>query len=831
MKTQLFSVLATIAVALVSFGCAGDSNPFAPDDNPALAVQTASSKPVSNTYLWGLWDVTVDTETGEIEAAPARNAEYTWNVVAILNNKPTDIYPFFYYIDHQIEYTYYGIRVRLTHPFPGQPQFNAYDVRGILIGEGTGVMKYDPALLYPESDTCPFMLDYHNEWEPYYEGGGPDGHTRWFNATEFPYPGILGFTKGEFGSQNYSPSATLCPYRYFADGMGNDEDVLNFLMSNSDSRGVLSAGSVCERKYFIRNLNAIGNIRFQYAVSANWTAADIHPANAQEAVACGVDITPSLYWIESTDWGGHLIADITIWNWYENPSSIFVESTVLSNPYELDTALNPPISGGEHYSTWHVEIPADNITANEGNEMWVVCEYKNYSYYSSLTPPGGAPDAPLAAFFRYDLYVSPEYYLPPDAVLKVVNPLPAEDFTPAYLQFNATQSTDPNGDELVFMWDFDGDGIFDENPDDSYAGLPDYPIHAYFEDYSGDVGLKAVDPGGLFGTDYKNLEVIARQSKNIEVTNDDSPPADICMDHNNGDVLVYYPDSSLVRRYLREQWYQTFLEYDVQGGGKYVDISQNGYFFIGIAIGTENLSTWHYDSSGVLVNSFSHDYGSMSDMYIKDCVAMGNGPYYSNHHIPVCDCYNVSGYDVIYSICFPPLDYNFVYEYSAVQNPAPGPDKLYSPWIVACEPEGGSFIWHLQDQNNLYVSRWNVDHIYAGYYWGTGEQTDGPEGMYNPKDITADDVGYYYILDELSSGELACKIFHFEFDPSNPDKGPETIIHDLPCWDELQYTPGIGAARIDGGYVARNLAVLHATEIGGETHYFISTWKDQDLPL
>ena len=44
-----------------------------------------------------------------------------------------------------------------------------------------------------------------------------------------------------------------------------------------------------------------------------------------------------------------------------------------------------------------------------------------------------------------------------------------------------------SGDGLTYEWDFDGDGLYGEAVDDSYAGDPDNPTHSYTASYHGPV--------------------------------------------------------------------------------------------------------------------------------------------------------------------------------------------------------------------------------------------------------------------------------------------------------------------------------------------------------
>jgi glucose/arabinose dehydrogenase len=65
---------------------------------------------------------------------------------------------------------------------------------------------------------------------------------------------------------------------------------------------------------------------------------------------------------------------------------------------------------------------------------------------------------------------------------------------PLTVDFDGTESSDPNGDALTYAWDLDGDGQFD----DSTAAQPS---HQYTRAGTVEVGLRVTDPGGSGATD------------------------------------------------------------------------------------------------------------------------------------------------------------------------------------------------------------------------------------------------------------------------------------------------------------------------------------------
>jgi hypothetical protein len=492
MSRSLFVIALFSVFIIVGLGCSRDRSPILPSNGPVLADEVRADKGRSpGTVLWGYYDVYIDIDSQRIVAVPNRCMMAAVNVVTFLNAQPSKLGFAFNGAHQGPGYVDVDLDVSITHPMSDKPQLNGYDVRGVFAGYGTGFMEYDWKLKYPRTGIDQFMLD-----DPVNaDGGGPDGYTRWYNMKEFPVAGLFGYTKGVYATDLAMAAATLNPCRYFADGLGAHDDLEQFLNANQEDRGVFSSGTTNTRNYYIRFPKPDPGIKFGYAIVANWINGVTHPANAVEPVCCGVTVTPDVYYVSPSLNGGKLKLDVSLWDWDYQPSTIYVESTVLSSTYEFTSSDMTPIEQGDHYAKYHVEIPADDVTSTGGNEFWIIPENSFFGYICPLTPPGGAPAAPLAAFFRYDLYVSDTPYTnEPVCDFESVTPMPYVG--DGLIEFDASGSYDPGGGDLAYHWDFDGDGLYDEIPDDDYDGLPSHPIHAYTEDYLGKVWLKVVGVGG-----------------------------------------------------------------------------------------------------------------------------------------------------------------------------------------------------------------------------------------------------------------------------------------------------------------------------------------------
>ncbi|HDS29736.1 MAG TPA: hypothetical protein ENN67_01695 [Firmicutes bacterium] len=472
MKRLIESIFAVVFLCFSTLGCAG-SNPLMTDE--PSDIENTPSKPISNalftnTVLWGYFEIIPDVETGEIEIIPLRNVDFTANVVNFLNGNPMNMSIKMNEIVNGTGYTDIDINVTLKHPFPGMPQFDGYDVRGVFMGDGSSVLSYNPDIIYPVQGVDQFMFA-----DPAGGNGEPDGYTRWFNISEFSKGGmpLLSYTPGMFASAGFSGTATLCPYRYFADGLGKDADLWQWLYANPDSHGVFSSGMSNTRNYYLRFPEGKG-IKYGYAVVANWDTPAMHPSNAPEAVGCKIDDSSTLYFIDESNNGGNIVLDISLFNWENQPSAIIIESNILYIPYQMDSSEMIPIGGDEHFSTWHVEIPADEVNES-GNEFFVIAQYDGFDYSNEFGTMNDAWNDPLCAYFRFDHKVEDEI----PAWIHVTSPNGGEELYPGD-KFEITWASEGLSGNVVIEYsedDFNSDInlISNNTPIDSGSYLWDVP--------------------------------------------------------------------------------------------------------------------------------------------------------------------------------------------------------------------------------------------------------------------------------------------------------------------------------------------------------------------
>jgi len=430
---RIATVVGIILIVTMS-GCSGG--------NPAATsiTQQQNMRPISSstgTFLWSYYIIDIDLETEAVTALLDRELLYSLNVVCFLNNNPPALAFEFNGTTPGPGYIDVNLNVSITHPIPGLEKFNGYDVRGVLIGNGSGTMESDPEITYPIMGVDQYLLN-------------ADGYTRWFNKGEFYVEGLFGFTHGIYGTGDLAGAATINGYKYFADGIGPYDDACEALKTND---GVFSTGSTNTRNYMIRFPVPSPGLKYDYAVLADWSGGqpDDHPSHPEEAVAAAIEWIDTPYYSPTAGGGGDLefLLGITNWN-NEQISSVGVESTVLTGPFTKDMSYVEPWETEGNLAMWHFEIPADEVLTTVGNELIACVVYDGFGYNNPFGVPNNT-DASLTSYFRFDVPVSDEFKpnQPPAINLGVIGPeLIDPDAHVGYL----VGAIDPDGDEMSFWW-------------------------------------------------------------------------------------------------------------------------------------------------------------------------------------------------------------------------------------------------------------------------------------------------------------------------------------------------------------------------------------------
>ncbi len=394
-----------IAFLMVT-GCAGSGDqpilPSTPDMQAPDRVEVVSP----NRELLGYWQCAYDSESEEIIAIPARTALYHINAVKPINNT----LGLSVAIDHGASNPAQGLfkmTISLTHPFAGNDSLAGFDVRGVFITTGSQTLG---GINFPyESDA--YLIE-------------PDGYTRWWNPVEFPVPGFLGYTPGDFGTDLPSnpPPSMINPYMQFADALLKNTPISVLMLvppTDPSGRGVFTAGSTNSRDYEVKFplVGGVPQIIYNYAVDASWVAPLADPpviptdfpseANAPEAFLVDAEVTDNTLWaIEGSGQGGGVLdLSIEIWDWQgwmDDYAGQIGEMVLLSPFCEFGAGVIPSVEVDGGKATLTAIVPG-TPTVEGLIPVYVGVAAAGTSYKQGAKP---APDVPVAAFDLIEVNVT-----------------------------------------------------------------------------------------------------------------------------------------------------------------------------------------------------------------------------------------------------------------------------------------------------------------------------------------------------------------------------------------------------------------------------------------
>jgi len=406
---------------LITAGCSGSGggNPASPmltGDNP---THTASAQ--GNHILWGMWDISVDPSTGNVDIVGLRGIMFNANVTKFLQPPSAPIHMLQVNLNPGSDFTtgHLDLDITLQHPFVGLNKFRGFDVRGIVMGDGAVQCIYD---VY-RADSDDLVLE------------NPDGWTRWWNPTEFTtFETILGYTQGGKATPGYHASATLNAYKYFADSLDKDDPITAL---DTEQRGTFSVEQgVNTRRYILQFPLAAGmpSYKFNYAIDASWAlpVEDYFPeypveafppeANTQEAWLATLDDTGTTAWyVNDVANGGSVTVNIEVFDWQgalqESGVEPEVENIILACPLFVDdieiTSTATVLPGGPASSVWSAEISDISLTSAGMFECWIAVEASSPINYAPVIDgdPGmfDWPDSPLVAYFSGTIEVSDQF--------------------------------------------------------------------------------------------------------------------------------------------------------------------------------------------------------------------------------------------------------------------------------------------------------------------------------------------------------------------------------------------------------------------------------------
>jgi len=495
-----------VLAAIFLFSCSGKvSSPVIPENsNPTghrISADTQNSR-----VLWGIWDISIDTNSGTVEAVPVRGVEFRANVTMFLqpptgslaNLKFENLDLDDYFSDGLIE-----LDVGLTHPFPGLDMYTGFDVLGVFMSDGSNVASYDSGTTWPLEYTDPILLN-------------SDGYTRWFNMIEFPQQGILGYTPGAVGTQGFEPGATLNGFKYFADDLGEFDSIAEFFSTtdNCDNRGCFRPGSTNKRHYSLRFPidGGMPVLQYQYGVFAGWEPAlgeePGYPisdfpmsANMGEGLILSASSDDStLYYVDGSTYGGSLVLDLEILDHQGavNVSGVTAEIAgitvcgteplVPGGYQEFDQAYLESVAqpGGPSSSVYTIDIPDCEPSSAGDKEILVAVFSTDPSDYDSGIPGFPWPDGvPLAAYALTYANVtdSPPDLPPVGGELGLSWDCPDDPCSGHPFNMEISEAYDPDGEPVTITWDFDGDMDYTDDMDGDDTNLSAEYVYEFAGNY------------------------------------------------------------------------------------------------------------------------------------------------------------------------------------------------------------------------------------------------------------------------------------------------------------------------------------------------------------
>jgi hypothetical protein len=371
--------------------------------------------------LWGIYEIEWNSDLEAFEILPVRTIQFQANVTRFLQppSSPTNLLSVVIKPGSNLLNGYVDVDVTIRHPFVGLKKFRGFDVRGIVMGNGSLFNYLGDNELIPGTSDLRLL--------------NSDGYTRWWNPSEFTtYNTIFGYTEGKLSSKGFSGNATVNGYKYFADDLEAESPISDL---NFDSRGTFSVDpGLNTRNYklqFPGNPSGGYDIKFNYAITASYLSPDDpdpdYPvssfqitANMPEAFIIQIHDNGSTAFYESSSvYGGDLNLNVEIFDWqssikstvFEDLSGLVLGSpTLFNSPVNVD--ISPAVKGTSGFS-WVVPVSIFDVspTSIYGQELFIRAGSSSPSTYAPDIPGITGFDFPenaLAAFNNVEVPVLDE---------------------------------------------------------------------------------------------------------------------------------------------------------------------------------------------------------------------------------------------------------------------------------------------------------------------------------------------------------------------------------------------------------------------------------------
>ena len=448
-RSAILPIAVVLALAAIVLSCSSGpgSAPVAPG---TTGRQDSGLSAAADRVLWGVWKVSIDSDTLDAEIVPLRSVEFTANVTRFMQPPSSPVNMVSIAVDPSSDPASgkFVVDVTLKHPFPGLNMYNGFDVRGIFMSDGSLAGLHDATVLRAGPVEGHLL--------------NPDGYTRWWNWSEFlNYGTVFGATQGKLAPP-IQPTATVNGYKYFAQGLGLEDPVTAL---DPASRGFFPATpGVFSRRYEIQFKMDGGSpvLAFNYAVDASWEQPDAsfapdYPqeafpisANCQEAYNVAVkDGGSTAYYTSEGDKGGNFVIDIEVFDWQGGANhnvpgevnGIWLEGDIIGGLVDVLAGATVLPGTTPNSAIYEITIPPVNMTGPGDFEVFGTVRNTDPNSYQPQVPEGPMfiyADVPLAAYFVGKVTVLNNAPYPPPTVLGIDPPEGLPDCTEEHVTVTGT---------------------------------------------------------------------------------------------------------------------------------------------------------------------------------------------------------------------------------------------------------------------------------------------------------------------------------------------------------------------------------------------------------